>query len=91
MALDPRSGEVLALESIPTFDPNVFARGITAAEWKALVENKKNPMLNRALQSQYPLGVDPSRSSLAVAALERGVITPGWLESILQGGISSGP
>ncbi|HWR89191.1 MAG TPA: penicillin-binding protein 2 [Dissulfurispiraceae bacterium] len=89
VALDPRSGEVLALESIPTFDPNVFARGITAAEWKALVENKKNPMLNRALQSQYPPG-STFKIITAVAALERGVITPD-MRVYCKGGISSGP
>src|SRR5438477_5023369 len=52
-ALDPRTGEVLAMVSHPSFDPNVFARGIRSAEWRALVEDRKHPLNNRAVQGVF--------------------------------------
>lgn len=62
VALDPTNGEVLALVSMPTFDPNLFVDGISAADWKMLNEagvpkNELNkPLLNRAVYSAYPPG-----------------------------------
>ncbi|MBF0506978.1 MAG: penicillin-binding protein 2 [Nitrospirae bacterium] len=73
VAIKPDTGEILALESLPSFDPNVFSRGITYQEWVSLMEDKKNPMLNRALQSQYPPG-STFKIITATAALEEGVI-----------------
>jgi penicillin-binding protein 2 len=74
-AIKPDTGEILALDSFPSFDPNVFSRGVTPAEWAALMKDPKKPMLNRALQSQYPPG-STFKIITAVAALQEDVIDP---------------
>lgn len=74
VALDPNSGEILALASAPSFDPNLFARGISYDDWKDLVNDPLNPLLNRAIQSQYPPG-SVFKIITAIAALEEGIIT----------------
>lgn len=88
IAMNPESGEVLALESFPSFDPNVFAQGISGADWKSLMENKKRPMLNRVLQSQYPPG-STFKIVTAIAALEEGAIDPAT-RITCTGGLSHG-
>lgn len=75
VALKPDTGEILGLVSRPSFDPNLFARGINYSQWAALIQDKKKPMLNRALQSQYPPG-STFKIITAIAALNEGVITP---------------
>ncbi|MEK7742032.1 MAG: penicillin-binding protein 2, partial [Nitrospirota bacterium] len=75
VALKPDTGEILGLVSRPSFDPNLFARGINYSQWTALLQDKKVPMLNRALQSQYPPG-STFKIVTAIAALNEGVITP---------------
>ncbi|MBZ0157108.1 MAG: penicillin-binding protein 2 [Alphaproteobacteria bacterium] len=75
VAIKPGTGEILALESLPSFDPNVFSRGIKYQDWKELMEDKKKPMLNRALQSQYPPG-STFKIVTAIAALEESAIEP---------------
>jgi penicillin-binding protein 2 len=74
VALDPNTGEILALASTPSFDPNLFARGINYEDWKRLINDPFNPFLNRALQSQYPPG-STFKIITAIAALEEGIIT----------------
>jgi penicillin-binding protein 2 len=73
--LDPNTGGVLALASNPRFDPNVFAGGIAAKEWKRLTTDKLKPLNNRAIQGMYPPG-STFKIITAAAALETGVITP---------------
>lgn len=75
MALNPNTGEVLALFSAPGFDPNAFVGGISAPYWRSLNENPARPLLDRAIQARYPPG---STWKLAVAAmaLKRGVAGP---------------
>jgi penicillin-binding protein 2 len=75
VALKPTTGEVLGLVSKPSFDPNLFSRGISYQDWLTLVNHEGNPMLNRALQSQYPPG-STFKIITAAAALEEGAITP---------------
>jgi len=75
VAIKPDSGEILALESLPSFDPNTFSMGIAYNDWKSLMEDKKKPMLNRAVQSQYPPG-STFKIITAIAALEEGIISP---------------
>lgn len=75
VAIKPDSGEILALESLPSFDPNIFAMGVSYNDWKGLIEGKKKPLLNRALQSQYPPG-STFKIITAIAALEEGVMNP---------------
>jgi penicillin-binding protein 2 len=74
VAIKPTTGEVLALESFPSFDPNMFSAGLTPQQWKSLTEDRRHPMLNRAVQSQYPPG-STFKIITAVAALEEGVIS----------------
>ena len=73
--LDPQTGEVLALVSLPSYDPNAFARGIDGETLDALNRNRLSPLHNRALQGRYPPG-STFKAAVAVAALEEGVITP---------------
>lgn len=73
VAIDPRSGEILAMASRPAFDPNVFARGIRAAEWRGLTQSRKRPLNSKALQGTYPPG-STFKVIMAAAALEEGVI-----------------
>jgi len=73
--LDPRSGEVLALVSLPAYDPNDFASGIDRATWNRLNTDRLRPLQNRAIQGRYSPG-STFKAVVAVAALEEGVITP---------------
>jgi len=73
VALKPDSGEILVMASSPTFDPNIFVRGIKNREWKGLVKDPRKPLLNRAIQSQYPPG-STFKIVTAIAALEEGII-----------------
>lgn len=75
VALEVNSGAILALVSTPAFDPNIFARGVTAEEWRALGEDRMHPLNNRASQGQYPPG-STFKIVLAIAALEEKVIEP---------------
>ena len=73
VALDPRTGEVLAMVSRPTFDPNKFTGRIKAKDWKAINDNPQKPLLNRAIQGQQPPG-STFKPFTALAALETGTI-----------------
>ena len=73
--LDPRNGEVLALASVPAFDPNDFASGIAAKTWGQLMTDPLKPLQNRALQGRYAPG-SVFKIAVAVAGLEEGLITP---------------
>ena len=74
LALDPRTGEILALATYPSFDNNLFARGIKGKQYEALIENKRNPMLNRPLAAAFPAG-STIKPLVAAAGLQEGVIT----------------
>ena len=71
VALDPKTGEVLAFVSKPTFDPNLFVDGIDTESWKALNESIDKPLLNRALRGTYPPG-STYKPFMAMAALQTG-------------------
>lgn len=88
IALDVRNGDVLALISRPAFDPAQFARGISAAEWKTLLDDPRKPMQNKVLRGQYPPG-STFKIAVALAALEAGVATPETTVNC-SGGISLG-
>ncbi|MEZ5417000.1 MAG: penicillin-binding protein 2 [Vicinamibacterales bacterium] len=75
VVLDPRSGDVLTLVSLPAFDPNAFASGIDRAAWQQLNSDELRPMQNRAIQGRYSPG-STFKIVVATAALEEGVITP---------------
>ncbi|MBY0356285.1 MAG: hypothetical protein K2Q12_11250, partial [Rickettsiales bacterium] len=69
------NGDVLALASMPAFDPNRFSMGIRSDYWKELLSNKKNPLMNKAISGQYPPG-STFKMMVGLAALNAGVITP---------------
>ena len=71
VALDPKTGEVLAFVSKPTFDPNLFVDGIDSDSWQALNESIDKPLLNRALRGTYPPG-STYKPFMAMAALQTG-------------------
>ena len=75
VAIDPQTGDVLVLVSRPGFDPNLFGRGLTRAEFKELNDNIDHPLLNRALRGQYPSG-STIKPGLALAALVNHDIDP---------------
>jgi penicillin-binding protein 2 len=75
IALDPADGDVLALVSLPGFDPNLFARGISATEYGALANDIDRPLFNRVLRGVYPPG-STVKPLLALAALTYHVIDP---------------
>jgi penicillin-binding protein 2 len=75
LAMDPKSGRILAMVSRPSFDPEAFARSISPEEWKSLMENPHSPLQNKGLQGQYPPG-SVFKIITAIAGLETGAITP---------------
>ena len=75
IVLDPRSGDVLTLVSLPGFDPNAFAGGIGRAAYQALITDKLHPLQNRAIQGRYSPG-STFKLVVATAALEEGLVTP---------------
>ncbi len=75
VALDPNTGDVLALASRPGFDPATFGRGLTRAEYATLTENLDKPLLNRALRGTYPSG-STIKPAMALAGLHYGVVDP---------------
>jgi penicillin-binding protein 2 len=88
VAIQPDTGEVLGYVSSPAFDPNKFVNGITREEWESLSSDKDLPMLNRAIQSQYPPG-STFKIIMAIAGLETGVINESTKVDC-RGGISFG-
>jgi penicillin-binding protein 2 len=73
--MDVASGEVLALVSKPGYDPNAFARGLTVAEWNALIGDSRAPLINKAIGGQYAPG-STFKMAVALAGLSQGQITP---------------
>lgn len=75
IAIDPKTGEILAFVSAPTYDPNHFPTGIDPDTWEELSQSEKKPLLNRAARGLYPIG-STYKPFMALAGLEYGVITP---------------
>ena len=76
VVIDCESGDLLACASSPSFDPNLFVRGISVSEYKALLDNKYRPLPNKAVQGIYPPG-STFKMVTALAALEDEQIDPG--------------
>jgi len=93
IAMDPNNGEVMALASYPTFDPNLFSQRITTkggrAEYAALLNDPDKPLLNRAVQSRYPPG-STWKIPMAVAGLQQKAITLEHSNLVCGGGITIG-
>lgn len=81
IALDPRSGAIRAMVSLPSFDNNLFAEGISTEEYRKLSEDPSEPLFNRALSGEYPPG-STIKPVVAAAALAESVVTP---STILDG------
>lgn len=75
VAIDPRNGQVLAMVSVPTFDPNLFVNGISTTDYRGLITNPDKPLFNRALRGVYPPG-STIKPLLALGGLETGLRTP---------------
>lgn len=75
VAMNPMNGEILAMASAPSFDPNAFIEGIDKAEWLRLTTGKDFPLQNRVIQGQYPPG-SVFKIVMALAGLEEGLIDP---------------
>ena len=73
-AIDPRSGGVLAMVSLPSFDNNLFAKGVSSQDYQALISDKNLPLFNRVIKGEYPPG-STLKPAVAAAALSEGVIT----------------
>jgi penicillin-binding protein 2 len=93
VALDPNNGEVLALASYPTFDPNLFSQRIATkegrAEYVAMQKDPRTPLVNRAIQGRYPPG-STWKIPMSVAGLQQGAITLEHSNLLCGGGITIG-
>lgn len=85
VAMDPRTGEVLAMASSPSFDPNLFAAGISERDWRRISQDRRNPLLNRATANAYEPG-SVFKVVTGLAALQGGrtssrstFVCPGYL------------
>jgi penicillin-binding protein 2 len=74
VALRPETGEILALYSAPSYDPNAFVGGVSTAYWHELNSNDAHPLLDRAIQARYPPG-STWKLAIAAMALKRGLVT----------------
>lgn len=74
MAMDPRSGDIWAMASIPSYDPNLFAIGISPQAWQAITTDPRKPLLNRAIAATYEPG-SVFKLVTATAALDNGIVS----------------
>ncbi len=86
VAIDPKTGGILAIVSTPSFDPNLFVSGIDSKTYKELITSRDLPMFNRSIRGNYP-PASTIKSFMAIAGLEEEVITqdftiedPGWFQ-----------
>jgi len=75
VAMDPKTGEILALVSSPSYDPNWFTRRVTGQEWASLVNDPHHPLQNRAIQNAFSPG-STLKVFLAYGALAQGLVDP---------------
>jgi penicillin-binding protein 2 len=78
IVMNPQTGEILAMVSLPTYDDNMFARGISTADYEALVQDPNRPLVNFGISEQYPPG-STFKLVTGTGALEDGVITDSTL------------
>jgi len=93
IAMDPNNGEMYAMASAPSFDPNIFVRGSSTTEGRRQIaaywQDEKRPLYNRAIQGRYPPG-STWKIPESVAALQQGVITVAHSNVACGGGIKIG-
>lgn len=78
IAIEPKTGAILAFASLPTYDPNLFPGGIDPESWSALNTSEEKPLLNRAMRGIYPIG-STYKPFMALAGLELGETTPNYV------------
>ena len=76
--MDVHTGDVVAMASHPTFDPNIFVPAIAADEWDVLNSGEYIPLLDRAIHAQYPPG-SSFKTVTSIAAMKAGVFDPNWV------------
>jgi penicillin-binding protein 2 len=76
--MDVQNGDVVAMASHPTFDPNIFLPTIDANEWQMLKDDKYNPLLNRTIDAEFPPG-SCFKTVTSIAAMVAGVFDPNWV------------
>jgi len=76
--VDPRNGDILAMASAPSFDPNMIVPYITTESWNSIIENPDHPLLNRAIQGSYTPG-SIVKPIVALAGLENGKLDPEYI------------
>ncbi|MDD3679028.1 MAG: penicillin-binding transpeptidase domain-containing protein, partial [Patescibacteria group bacterium] len=74
VAVNPQNGEILAVVSLPTYNNNLFSKGISEKDYQKLLDNKNFPLVNRVVTGEYPSG-STIKPFLAAAALDKGTIT----------------
>ncbi|MGH8147216.1 MAG: penicillin-binding protein 2 [Rhodanobacteraceae bacterium] len=84
VAIDPRNGNVLAMVTVPSFDPNLFVNGISQTDYDALLDNPEKPLLNRAMRGGYPPG-STVKPFIGLGGLELGLRTP--TDTVLSTGV----
>ncbi len=89
VAIKPYTGEILALISSPSFDPNMFVEGVSSEYWNKLITDPEKPLLNKAIQGLYPPG-STFKIITAIAGLEEGVVNPERILTTCSGGLSYG-
>lgn len=93
IAMDPNNGEMLAMASAPSFDPNIFVRGSSTPEGRKQIaaywQDEKRPLYNRAIQGRYPPG-STWKIPESIAGLQQGVITVAQSNVACGGGITIG-
>lgn len=88
IAVNPQNGEILAFVSLPTFDDNLFAKGISDNDYQKLMNDKNSPLLNRVTSGEYPSG-SIIKPYIAAASLEEGLINESTTV-LSEGGIKIG-
>lgn len=71
--LNPQNGEIIAMVSLPDFDNNLFAKGISSTDYKELIENENRPLFNRAIKGEYPSG-STIKPVVSAGALQEGIV-----------------
>ncbi|MGB2914470.1 MAG: penicillin-binding protein 2, partial [Pyrinomonadaceae bacterium] len=93
VAMDPNNGEMLAMASAPSFDPNIFVKGSSTPEGRKAIaaywQDEKRPLYNRAIQGRYPPG-STWKLPESVAGLQQGAITVAHSNLVCGGGITIG-
>lgn len=89
IAMDPRSGEILAMVNVPSYDNNLFAKKISNEEYLKLIKDPDKPLFNRAISGEYPPG-STVKPAISAAALMEGIISPSTIIEGLGGALRIG-